>query len=217
MRLGARGLQLFQPRSKPVDATRAGGDLSAHDKGATPRRAASVARASRIDLREPNVTRRSPIPARVIAYAQRGTVSAVARHIASSRNSFATTPANAYAPAARRPASKTSPFSNGFTEANMCDLAKEHTRIDAILARAVAQDHVKNSCDAQALLDVALAALVARYDDACPDACIRKRCEDYAARVAASRMAQKRRHDWRGERALLERRSGSARSGAIVE
>jgi hypothetical protein len=69
----------------------------------------------------------------------------------------------------------------------MCDLMGERWRIDAILAHAVNHGRVRYSSNARELLDAALAALHAQYDDACPDACIRKRCEEFATHVARSR------------------------------
>jgi hypothetical protein len=74
----------------------------------------------------------------------------------------------------------------------MCDLIGERARIDAILSHAVNHGRVRNSSNARELLDAALAALQAQYDDACPDACIRKRCEEFTTHVARSRARRMR-------------------------
>lgn len=66
----------------------------------------------------------------------------------------------------------------------MCDLAKEQKRIDAILGWAAIQEPVRNSIDEAELTDFALAVLREYYADACPDECMRKRCKEFAARLA---------------------------------
>ncbi len=71
----------------------------------------------------------------------------------------------------------------------MCDLANERLRIDSILAEAMNQSPVRTSIDAIELAGYGLAALRSHYALSCPDECMRKRCDEFAALVALSRRA----------------------------
>ncbi|MGD9541859.1 hypothetical protein [Methylocystis sp.] len=75
----------------------------------------------------------------------------------------------------------------------MCDLAKERKRIDSILDEAMSQDPVRMSIDEVELAGYGLAALHRHYALSCPDECMRKRCDEFAALVAMSRRAQRAR------------------------
>lgn len=66
----------------------------------------------------------------------------------------------------------------------MCNLAEERKRIDELLFLALKSDSARACADAAELTEVALSALRAHYDDKCPDECIRKRCEEFAAHNA---------------------------------
>ncbi|MDP3553490.1 MAG: hypothetical protein Q8R99_05855 [Methylocystis sp.] len=72
----------------------------------------------------------------------------------------------------------------------MCDLARERKRIDSILADAMNQNSVRLSIDEVELAGYGLAALRSHYALSCPDECMRKRCDEFAAFVALSRRAQ---------------------------
>lgn len=72
----------------------------------------------------------------------------------------------------------------------MCDLASEKQRIDSILASAMNHGPARFSADEVELAGHGLAALRGYYADTCPDECMRKRCEEYAAFVARSRRAR---------------------------
>lgn len=74
----------------------------------------------------------------------------------------------------------------------MCDLALEKNRIDSILAEAMNHGPVRTSIDATELAGYGLAALRTHYALSCPDECMRKRCDEFAAIVALSRRAQQR-------------------------
>lgn len=69
----------------------------------------------------------------------------------------------------------------------MCDLAGERKRIDELLLLAVNSDAARECRDESELTVIALGALREHYDDKCPDECIRKRCEQFAAQIAVSR------------------------------
>jgi hypothetical protein len=71
----------------------------------------------------------------------------------------------------------------------LCDLANERLRIDSILAEAMNQSPVRTSIDAIELAGYGLAALRSHYALSCPDECMRKRCDEFAALVALSRRA----------------------------
>ncbi|MBM3552039.1 MAG: hypothetical protein FJX45_09775 [Alphaproteobacteria bacterium] len=75
----------------------------------------------------------------------------------------------------------------------MCDLANERRRIDSILAEAMNQSPVRTSIDATELAGYGLAALRSHYALTCPDECMRKRCDEFAALVALSRRALRER------------------------
>ncbi len=75
----------------------------------------------------------------------------------------------------------------------MCDLANERKRIDSILAEAMNQSPVRTSIDEIELADYGLEALRSHYALSCPDECMRKRCDEFAALVALSRRAQRAR------------------------
>lgn len=72
----------------------------------------------------------------------------------------------------------------------MCDLERHKRRINSILAAAMNQGSARMSIDEVELAGRGLAALRSHYADACPDECIRKRCDEYAAFVARSRRSQ---------------------------
>lgn len=74
----------------------------------------------------------------------------------------------------------------------MCNLAKERKRIDSILAEAMNHSSVRTSIDEIELAGYGLAALRSHYAHSCPDECIRKRCDEFAALVAQSRRARRR-------------------------
>lgn len=69
----------------------------------------------------------------------------------------------------------------------MCDLAKERSRIDAILEWATIQKPVRDCVDESKLTDFGLAVLREHYADACSDECMRERCKDFAQRLAQRR------------------------------
>jgi hypothetical protein len=73
----------------------------------------------------------------------------------------------------------------------LCDLAKERKRIDSILDEARNQSPVRTSIDEVELAGYGLAALHSHYALSCPDECMRKRCDEYAALVATSRRTQR--------------------------
>jgi hypothetical protein len=73
---------------------------------------------------------------------------------------------------------------------NMCDLAKDKRRIDAILTWAMNQKPVRNSSDETELAGYGLVILRNYYSDTCPDECLRNRCEQFAIRMARSRRMQ---------------------------
>jgi hypothetical protein len=74
----------------------------------------------------------------------------------------------------------------------MCDLALEKNRIDSILAEAMNQNSARTSIDETELAGYGLAALRSHYALSCPDECMRKRCDEFAAVVALSRRAEQR-------------------------
>ena len=73
----------------------------------------------------------------------------------------------------------------------MCDLAKERRRIDSILAEAMNQSSVRTSTDEIELAGCGLEALRSHYALSCPDECMRRRCDEFAALVALSRRANR--------------------------
>jgi hypothetical protein len=75
-----------------------------------------------------------------------------------------------------------------FVGDDMCDLLRERKRIDRLLACAANQEAVGESTDKARLAQFALAVMREHYDEACPDACMRKRCEDFAATVTQRRV-----------------------------
>lgn len=69
----------------------------------------------------------------------------------------------------------------------MCDIAGERQRIDAILALAAEMEPVRNCLDENRLAEFGLMVLGEYYSDACPDECLRKRCVEFATRLARRR------------------------------
>lgn len=65
----------------------------------------------------------------------------------------------------------------------MCDLAKERKHINQVLILALKSDAARECKDSRQLAGVMLEALRAHYADKCPDECIQKRCEEFAASV----------------------------------
>jgi Glu-tRNA(Gln) amidotransferase subunit E-like FAD-binding protein len=76
-------------------------------------------------------------------------------------------------------------------EMTMCDLASKKRRIDSILASAMNDGGAGGCVDQDELAGYGIAALRIHYADACPDECIRKRCDEYAAFVAKSRRSKR--------------------------
>ncbi|WP_166141213.1 hypothetical protein [Methylosinus sp. RM1] len=65
----------------------------------------------------------------------------------------------------------------------MCDIEGEKRKIDALLERAARAAPASARADESALADFCLAAASEFYATECPDECLRRRCEDFAARV----------------------------------
>jgi len=72
----------------------------------------------------------------------------------------------------------------------MCDLDKERRGIDSTFGWAAMREPVRNSIDEDELAGFALAVLQGHYADACPDECLRKRCEEFANRLVRIRKSE---------------------------
>jgi hypothetical protein len=74
-------------------------------------------------------------------------------------------------------------------EVNMCDIARERQRIDALIAEAITPFRYLDSAGDALLVDLACAALSAQFLDFVAPAAIRARCESAVARLRRSRDA----------------------------
>jgi hypothetical protein len=84
----------------------------------------------------------------------------------------------------------------------MCDIATEKHKIDALLERAARDAPMRDRSDERRLAAYALRMLNEYYSGDCPDECMRRRCEDFAARLAR----QGARERWRTASAERRRR-----------
>ncbi|WP_400769019.1 hypothetical protein [Methylosinus sporium] len=65
----------------------------------------------------------------------------------------------------------------------MCDIESERGRIDALLDAAARAAPAGVREDERALARFCLAALGEHYATECPDECLRRRCDDFVARI----------------------------------
>jgi hypothetical protein len=65
----------------------------------------------------------------------------------------------------------------------MCEIEGERNKIDALLDAAARAAPAGARSDESALAQFCLAALGEHYATECPDECLRRRCDDFAARV----------------------------------
>lgn len=76
-------------------------------------------------------------------------------------------------------------------EANMCDIARERHRIDALIAEAITPFRYLDSAGDALLVDLAFAALSAQFLDFVAPAAIRARCESAVARLRRAPEAER--------------------------
>lgn len=81
----------------------------------------------------------------------------------------------------------------------MCDISAEKQKIEALLEDAARAAPMSDCLEERALVELALGVLRCHYADACPDECLRRRCEDFAERLMHRRAVE----HWR--RASAER------------
>jgi hypothetical protein len=72
----------------------------------------------------------------------------------------------------------------------MCDIAQEKQKIETLLEEAARSAPMRDCFDERALIELGLEALRPHYEDACPDECLRHRCEDFAERLMQRRAVE---------------------------